>query len=252
MCLIVLAWRPAHPQPLIVAANRDEFYARPSLPLGHWEDRPGIYAGRDLKAGGTWLGISSSGRFAALTNIRDLTLPQGGPSRGELVADFLHGQQSAEQYLSALHERAADYAGFNLLLGDRRQLWHYNQQRGVARQLQEGLYGLSNADLDSPWPKLQRAKAALAASLEQPQSAALLDLLQDPLIAADSALPDTGVPLPVERMLSSVFIASPSYGTCASTALIVDAAGASRLAERRFGPDGVLQGETCLEVRQAI
>ena len=251
MCLIVFAWRPEHPQPLIVAANRDEFYARPSLALAHWEDRPGIYAGRDLKAGGTWLGISSSGRFAALTNIRDLTLPQGGPSRGELVADFLHGQHTAEQYLHDLRARAADYAGFNLLLGDSRQLWHFNQQRGVARQLPEGVYGLSNADLDSPWPKLLRAKAALAANLAQPQSAALLDLLQDPLTAADTELPDTGVPLPVERLLSSVFIASPSYGTCASTALIVQADGVCQLAERRFGPDGVLEGETRLEVRQA-
>lgn len=250
MCLIVFAWRPGHSQPLIVAANRDEFYARPSLPLSHWEDQPSIYAGRDLKAGGTWLGISGDGRFAALTNIRNLKLPQGGPSRGELVAGYLYGQQTAEEYLNALSARSADYAGFNLLLGDARQLWHLNQQSGVPHQLQEGLYGLSNADLDSPWPKLQRAKAALADNLEQPQTSALLGLLQDSRAARDAELPDTGVGLPIERMLSSVFIASPSYGTCASTALIVHADGLRQMAERRFGPAGELQGETSLEVRK--
>ena len=250
MCLIVFAWRPGHPQPLIVAANRDEFYARPSLPLAHWEDHPGIYAGRDLKAGGTWLGISETGRFAALTNIRDPQLAQGGPSRGELVADFLLGRQSAEHYLSELSSRAAAYAGFNLLVGDSRQLWHLNQQQGTPRQLREGLYGLSNADLDSPWPKLQRAKAALANCLSQTQPEALLDLLQDAQVADDDELPNTGVGPALEKMLSSVFIATPSYGTCASTALIVDAAGVSCMAERRFGPSGEPQGEIRLEVRQ--
>ncbi|MBF7730009.1 NRDE family protein [Pseudomonas sp. N040] len=251
MCLIVFAWRPGHPQPLIVAANRDEFYARPSLPLAHWDDRPGVYAGRDLKAGGTWLGISDSGRFAALTNIRDMQLPQGGPSRGELVADFLHGRQTAEEYLSGLSARAAGYAGFNLLLGNAQQLWHFNQQQGTAQQLPAGLYGLSNADLDSPWPKLQRAKAALANCLAEPQTASLLNLLQDAQPAADADLPDTGVGVQIERLLSSVFIASPGYGTCASTALIVHQDGRRQIAERRFGPAGVLLGETCLVVRQA-
>ncbi len=129
MCLIVFAWRPGHPQPLIVAANRDEFYARPSLPLAHWEDRPGLYAGRDLKAGGTWLGIGREGRFAALTNIRNPQLAQGGPSRGELVADFLHGQQTPEEYLYKLSKQAGEYAGFNLLLCNAQQLLHFNQQQ---------------------------------------------------------------------------------------------------------------------------
>lgn len=250
MCLIVFAWRPGHPQPLVVAANRDEFYARPSLPLGAWEDHPGIYAGRDLQAGGTWLGISDTGRFAALTNIRNPQLPQGGPSRGGLVASYLLGQQSTEDYLNALSAQAPDYAGFNLLVGNARQLWHFNQQQGVARQLPEGLYGLSNADLDSPWPKLQRAKAELAKRLEQPQTAGLLDLLQDTHIPADSELPDTGVGLPVERMLSSIFIASPNYGTRASTALIMHARGLCQLAERRFDAGGVVQGETRLDIHQ--
>ena len=251
MCLIVFAWRPGHPQPLVVAANRDEFYARPSLPLAHWDDRPGIYAGRDLKAGGTWLGVSDDGRFAALTNIRDLHLPQGGPSRGELVADFLHGRQSPADFLDALRVRAADYAGFNLLLGDAQQLWHFNQQQGCAQALPEGLYGLSNASLDSPWPKLLRAKTALAGCLLQPATTPLLDLLLDAQPAADADLPDTGVGLQVERLLSTVFIASPGYGTCASTALIVHQDGRREIAERRFGPAGIKLGETSLVIRQA-
>lgn len=250
MCLIVFAWRPTHAQPLIVAANRDEFYARPSLPLAQWQDHSAIYAGRDLKAGGTWLGVSQNGRFAALTNIRNPQLIQGGPSRGELVADYLRGQLDAEDYLTELGARADSYAGFNLLLGDTRQLWHFNQQQAVPRKLPEGIYGLSNADLDSPWPKVQRVKTALEKSLQQPCLEALLDLLQDAHTPADSELPETGVALPIERLLSSVFIASPSYGTCASTALIVHQDGRREIAERRFGPNGAMLSETCLEVRQ--
>lgn len=249
MCLIVFAWRPGHPQPLIVAANRDEFYARPSQPLAHWEDRPGLYAGRDLKAGGTWLGIGRDGRFAALTNIRNPQLAQGGPSRGELVADFLHSQQAPAEYLQSLSHQASGYAGFNLLLGDAQQLWHFNQQQGEARQLTEGLYGVSNADLDTAWPKLQRAKAALNDCLADAHTDALLSLLGDSRAAADHELPDTGVGLPLERLLSSVFIASPSYGTRASTALIVAADGRRQIAERRFGPAGIALGETRLELR---
>ena len=246
MCLIVFAWRPGHPQPLIVAANRDEFYARPSLPLAHWEDRPGLYAGRDLKAGGTWLGIGRNGRFAALTNIRNPQLAQGGPSRGELVAAFLHSQQTPAEYLQDLSRQAGDYAGFNLLVGDAQQLWHFNQQQGEARPLTEGVYGLSNADLDTAWPKLQRAKAALNDCLTEARSDDLLNLLGDSQAAADHELPDTGVGLALERLLSSIFIASPSYGTRASTALIVEADGRRQIAERRFGPAGVALGETRL------
>ena len=232
MCLIVFAWRPGHSLPLIVAANRDEFYARPSLPLARWEDHPNIYAGRDLQAGGTWLGISSSGRFAALTNIRNPQLPQ-----------------SPEAYLKQLAQSAQGYAGFNLLVGDRQQLWHFNPQHGGARQLAAGLYGLSNADLDSPWPKLQQAKAALENCLAQADLDALLEFLHDGQAAEDSQLPDTGVPLEIERLLSSVFIASPSYGTRASTAVLVQQDGLQRIVERRFGPEGLLLGETRLELR---
>ncbi len=167
MCLIVFAWQPGHALPLLVAANRDEFYARPSLPLAAWEDAEGVFAGRDLEAGGTWLGLGPAGRFAALTNVRDPSQALGKRSRGELVADFLRGGGNPADYLAQVAGRAADYSGFNLLIGDRHQLWHYNPRVGPPRLLPAGIYGLSNAALDTPWPKLLKARAALAERLAE-------------------------------------------------------------------------------------
>ncbi|MFP6848455.1 MAG: NRDE family protein [Pseudomonas sp.] len=246
MCLIVLAWRPGHAQPLVVAANRDEFYARPSQALCEWTDTPGLFAGRDLQAGGTWLGAGPGGRFAALTNIRDLNLPQGPRSRGELPSAFLAGDLSAEAFVQRLHEQRQHYSGFNLLLGDVQQLWHFNSQTGRTTALTEGVHGLSNADLNTPWPKLQRAKQALLNSLQTPQAESLLRLMADPTPAADADLPDTGIGLPTERLLSSIFIASPSYGTRASSALIVNADGSRLLTERSFGANGMYLGDVTL------
>ncbi len=243
MCLIVLAWRPGHAQPLLVAANRDEFYARPSLPLAEWPELPGVFAGRDVQAGGTWLGVGPNGRFAALTNIRDLSLPLGARSRGELPLAFLSGQLSRAALLQQLSEQRGDYSGFNLLLGDAQQLWHFNSQTGCATALTEGVHGLSNADLNTPWPKLTKAKQALHKRLETPQIDGLLDLMGDPTQAPDAALPQTGIGLASERLLSSLFIASAAYGTRASSALIVNADGSRRLAERSFGADGGYLGE---------
>lgn len=225
MCLIVLAWRPGHAQPLLVAANRDEFYARPSLPLAEWPELPGVFAGRDAQAGGTWLGVGPNGRFAALTNIRDLSLPLGARSRGELPLAFLSGQLGRAALLRQLSEQRADYSGFNLLLGDTQQLWHFNSQTGCATALAEGVHGLSNADLNTPWPKLTKAKQALHKQLETPRIDGLLDLMADPVQAPDAALPQTGIGLASERLLSSLFIASAAYGTRASSALIVNADG---------------------------
>ncbi|MBW8357880.1 MAG: NRDE family protein [Pseudomonas sp.] len=248
MCLIVFAWRPGHAQPLIVAANRDEFYARPSLPLGQWPESPQIHAGRDLEAGGTWLGVGANGRFAALTNIRNPHQPPARRSRGELVARFLAGDVALEDYLHDVVGRSVEYAGFNLLLGTAEQLWHYNAQDVQPQMLKPGVYGLSNAGLDTPWPKLLKAKAALQEVLSNPQPQALLALLSDPHTAPFAELPDTGVGLATESLLSSVFIASPSYGTRASTALIVNADGSRHLLERSFGPYGGHLGEVELKV----
>lgn len=248
MCLIVFAWRPGHAQPLIVAANRDEFYARPSLPLAQWPEAPHVHAGRDLEAGGTWLGVGAHGRFAALTNIRDPHQPPSRKSRGELVAGFLLGNMSIDDYLSDVVGRSLEYAGFNLLVGNANELWHFNARETEAVMLPPGVYGLSNAGLDTPWPKLLKARAALEEVLDDPQPQALLALLNDPQTAPFADLPDTGVGLATETLLSSVFIASPTYGTRASTALIVQADGTRWMVERSFGPYGGHLGEVEIRV----
>ncbi|MBC3478703.1 NRDE family protein [Pseudomonas taiwanensis] len=248
MCLIVFAWRPGHPLPLIVAANRDEFYARPALALAGWDDAPGVYAGRDLEAGGTWLGVGPQGRFAALTNIRDPSQPLGARSRGELVAAFLQGDQGLEGYLDQVASRSGQYSGFNLLVGDGQRLGYLHAREAEPRLLAPGVYGLSNAGLDTPWPKLVKARNGLEALLESADPQRMLALLADAEPAADSELPETGVGLATEKLLSSVFIASQSYGTRASTVLIVDDHGRRRLFERSFGPFGGHLGEVTLEV----
>ncbi|MFP3852128.1 NRDE family protein [Pseudomonas sp. W5-01] len=248
MCLIVFAWPPTHSQPLILAANRDEFYARPTLPLAQWEEAPQVYAGRDLEAGGTWLGINAGGRFAALTNIREPGKPPGRRSRGELVARFLTSDVSIDEYLSEIAARSTEYGGFNLLVGDRQQLHFLNGNDSAPRCLEAGVYGVSNAGLDTPWPKLVKAKAALSEQLNNPDPDALFGFLSDHAPAPDAELPSTGVGLATEKLLSSVFIASPNYGTRASTVLRVNADGSRRLIERSFGPYGGRLGEVDLQI----
>ncbi|WP_175652653.1 NRDE family protein [Pseudomonas sp. Marseille-P9899] len=243
MCLIVFAWRPGNARPLIVAANRDEFYARPTLALSQWDEAPGVHAGRDLEAGGTWLGLGPQGRFAALTNIRDPGQPAGARSRGELVAGYLRGELSVEAYLERVAGEALHYSGFNLLVGDSHQLGYLHGGDAAPRLLEAGVYGLSNAALDTPWPKLIKAREGLRERLDDPVPARLFELLADNNQAADSELPDTRVGLATERLLSSVFIASQNYGTRASTVLIVEADGKRRLVERSFGPLGGHLGE---------
>ncbi|HEX2208992.1 MAG TPA: NRDE family protein, partial [Longimicrobium sp.] len=199
MCLIALALDGHPAYRLVMAANRDEFYARPTAPAEWWSDAPDVLAGRDLREGGTWMGVTRAGRVAAVTNYRDPELAQlqGAPSRGALVADFLRGSADAEAYARGLARRAARYNGFNLLVGDEGG-WFYvsNRAEGV-RRLEPGVYGLSNALLDTPWPKVVRAKAAmedaLAAAEGDAWDAGLWEMLADRVIAADDSLPDTGV-----------------------------------------------------------
>ena len=244
MCTLLFAWQVDPARPLVVAANRDEFYARPAERASFWQDAPQVLAGRDLQAGGTWLGVTREGRFAALTNVREpgRPAPPHAPSRGQLVADFLRGDSAPEHYLGGL--RPADYAGFNLVvgfigfIGDRASLWYLSNRAGPARRLGPGVYGVANAALDSPWPKVTRGRERLAALVAggEPGTRTLLDLLADPTPAADAELPDTGVGLALERMLSPLFIASPVYGTCCSTALAIHRDGALEFCERTQNP----------------
>lgn len=246
MCLIVFAWRPGHDVPLVVASNRDEFHARPTAPLARWEDAPLIRAGRDLEAGGTWLGVDDGGRFATVTNIRGPAKAPGKRSRGELPERFLRGDLSPADYLADLVDQTRRYAGFNLLVGDRDTLCYFNSEEGVPRPLEPGLYGLCNARLDTPWPKLVQARAGLEDALNDPTDDRLLALLADRQQAADGQLPQTGVTVDWERVLSSIFIAGPLYGTRSSLVLRRDAEGRFEGLERRFGPNGIPLGETRL------
>ena len=238
MCLILFAYR-IHPHyRLLVAANRDEFYARPTAPMAFWEEAPDLLAGRDLAAGGTWLGITRQGRFAAITNYRDpCNVRPDAPSRGALVSGYLQGQEPARDYLNRLIPKARDYNGFNLLLGDAEGLCYYSNQDGAPRILSPGLYGLSNHLLDTPWPKVERGRRQLGALLERqadPSPADLLQLLADRTPVPDEALPRTGVSLAWERTLSPMFIASPNYGTRSSTVLQLAAGGAVYVAEKTW------------------
>ena len=213
MCLIAWNWQPG--QGLLLLANRDEFYVRPTQPLHRWPDAP-VLAGKDLQGGGTWLGLGRGGRLAALTNVRDpRQFRADAPTRGALVADFLRGDMSAQTYLEEVGAQAAAFNPFNLLLFDGESLLGFESQGVQTRAFAAGVNGVSNARFNTPWPKLQRLTQALH---EQGMPAvvdpnALLPLLTDAQTATDAQLPDTGVPLETERALSAAFIRMPGYGT---------------------------------------
>ncbi len=239
MCLIFVAWQRHPVYRLVVAANRDEFYARPTAPAGIWREAPDIVAGRDLEAGGTWLGVSRQGRFAALTNFRGGGAHRtGAPSRGHLVGDYLRSFAAPGAYLESLAVRADDYNGFNLLVGDHRELHWYSNRAAGGRRLDPGVYGISNELLDTPWPKVERGKRAFAQLLQEKRldEEAVFNLLTDRQPAADADLPDTGIGLERERALSPMFITTDDYGTRSSTVLTVEADGNITLHERTHEP----------------
>jgi uncharacterized protein with NRDE domain len=237
MCLIVVGWRVHPDYPLVVAANRDEFYARPTAPLARWPDAPQVIGGLDLEAGGTWLGISETGRFAAVTNVREPGMAKGALSRGALTRDFLTSLLPAGEYAAKID--GAQYSGFNLLLADGDSLIYCSNRDGKPRPLPPGIYGLSNHRLDSPWPKLLAARERFAEALPRlPDESAFFELLADQSIVADENLPSTGVPIEWERLLSAIFVKSESYGTRASTLVWQGADGAVTVHENSFGPNG--------------
>jgi len=232
MCLILLAWR-AHPRfPVVLAANRDEFFARPAAPAAWWQTPP-MLAGRDLLAGGSWLGVDRSGRFAALTNYRDPSAVRSdATSRGALVAGALASVRPVREQLAELQAQARIYNGFNLLFSDGQELAVYESVPDQGRVLGPGVYGLSNHLLDTPWPKVLAAKTALRAALVHlPDWQSLLALLRDESQAQDETLPGTGLSLEWERLLSSAFIRAPGYGTRCSTILLIDAEGRAEFHE---------------------
>jgi uncharacterized protein with NRDE domain len=224
MCLVVFGLGERPDLPLVIAANRDEFLRRPTARAAFWGDEPGLLAGRDLEAGGTWLGITRTGRVAFLTNHRDPPAHrEGAPSRGALVAEFLGGKETPEDFLRMKEKEAPLYNGFHLVAGDLAGLWYYTNTGGAPRLLAPGIHGLSNGPLDDPWPKTRRSVERFTRALEGPGLPApepFLSLLSDRTRAADSELPATGVPLPWERLLSAVFIEGESYGTRSSTVLL--------------------------------
>ncbi|MGH7580669.1 MAG: NRDE family protein [Gemmatimonadales bacterium] len=247
MCLVLIAL-DSHPDySLIVAANRDEFYDRPTAPAGFWDDAPAVLAGRDLKAGGTWLGIDRRGRFAAVTNYRQGRREASAErSRGHLVRDFLTTAIGAAETIERARADAALYNGFNLIVGDARELLYFSNREGRARTLEPGVYGLSNHLLDTAWPKVTSTKSALGALLSGDPSeliAGLFALLSDRSQPADEELPRTGIGLQWERLVSSAFVVSSRYGTRSSTVVLVGRDGGGVFVERSFGPEGRLSGE---------
>jgi uncharacterized protein with NRDE domain len=211
MCLILLAWRVPGRPPLVVAANRDEFHARPAAPAAFWEDQPSILAGRDLEARGTWMGISRGGRFAAVTNYRGGTEPRAAQSRGALVTGFLSGSETAGAYIESVTAKSGSYSGFNLIASDGAELWWMSNRDSEPRRLEAGIYGLGNLLLDSPdvEPRKRRFEDALASG-----------------VAVE----------PLFSVLAEARIVDPRYGTRCSTVFF-----GRRYVERSFAPDGTEQ-----------
>ncbi len=243
MCLILVAYRAHRDYPVILAANRDEFFARESLPAAAWSESPGIIGGRDLEKGGSWLAVSAKGRLATVTNFRDGAHNRTGiRSRGLLVSDFMLSDLDPVEFLGQVHATRDCYDGFNLLVAADSGLFHYANVSGVVTAVAPGIHGLSNHLLDTPWPKVERGKAALQRLVGKPREA-LMDGLFGALAETgpppDDALPRTGVSLEWERVLATTFISTPAYGTRASTVVLIDRSGASTLVERNLAPGGI-------------
>lgn len=248
MCTLVFAW-DTHPRyQFVFAGNRDEFHDRPTAGADWWPGAP-MLAGRDIRAGGTWLAVDRRGRFAVVTNFREGDQRRPGKhSRGALVTDYLKADDS-DRFHAQLDAAARDYSGFNLLYGELCSALYYYSNRGRAGGINPGLHGISNHLLDTPWPKVNQASDALTELLGQAliQTDELLDILARREPARDCELPDTGVGVEMEKLLSSVFIVSPAYGTRCSTAILLDRNGWMQFVERRFEPDGNVAGESRFE-----
>ncbi|AMA73167.1 NRDE family protein [Aneurinibacillus thermoaerophilus] len=225
MCVILFAYC-VHPQfPLIIAANRDEFYNRPTAPAAFWDDAPDVLGGRDLEKGGTWMGVTRTGRFAAITNYRDPKhMRPDAKSRGHLVSGYLTGTDTPIVYLEKVKQECGLYNGFNLLVGDTESLYYYTPLHNEIKEVKPGIHGLSNHILDTPWPKVKKGTQRLWQAIKEDkiEDDVLFSILADMEQAKDSELPDTGVGIEWERILSPLFISSKKYGTRSSTILMID------------------------------
>jgi uncharacterized protein with NRDE domain len=241
MCLLLVSFQPDSEYPWVVASNRDEFLNRPTLAAHFWSDHPQILGGRDAKENGTWLAVTKSGKFAALTNYRDPTRHAGGKkSRGWVVNDCLLARDPTERFLAKLMMRADEYNDFNLMVGTSRELFFYSNPHRSAQNLPPGVYGVSNQDLDSPWPKLNEAKYRFEKALTEPDDQTaerIFEILTNASRYEDSLLPDTGIGLEWERRLSSIFIPGPDYGTRSSTVISMAKSGRIRFEERTYEGD---------------
>jgi len=248
MCLIFFSYNMHETCRLVLAANRDEFYDRPSIPLDFWKDMPYILGGRDLRGNGTWMGITRTGRMAAITNFRDpASIKTDAPSRGLLVSNFLAGSESPECYLEPLRIIGDRYNGFNLLVGDISGLFCYSNRGDGIQKISPGLYGLSNHLLNTPWPKVKKGRAELKPVLAKKEIdvEAVFQVLGNREYPPDSELPDTGVGLAWERMLSPLFVASEIYGTRSSSIILMEKTGKTTFIERTFVPkDQGIEHET--------
>jgi uncharacterized protein with NRDE domain len=242
MCLLLIANNAHKKYKLIIAANRDEFYERPAAAAAFWEDYPMVLAGKDLKAGGTWLGITKGGRVAAITNYRSgLSQKENSPSRGDLTKNFLISDISPRDYYEKIKKNAGDYNKFNLVFGTTDELFYYSNVTGVFEKIGTGVSGLSNCLLDTPWPKVNTSKLKLQGLLSgEPETSPLLAILSDPTKFPDNLLPDTGIPVELERYLSAVFIKTPVYGTRASTIIKISYENEVHFVEESFGQEGLI------------
>jgi uncharacterized protein with NRDE domain len=240
MCLLLVSYKTHTKYKMIIAANRDEFYNRPASSADFWNDEPIILAGRDLQAGGTWLGITKNGRFAAITNYRDLKkMKANAPSRGELVKKFLTDSDSLPEFSKRLSSSSDLYNGYNLLFADKENLYYFSNQTKKLLELSPGIYGLSNHLLDTPWPKVEKSKKSFKNILNKEfiSTEDLFDILSDSSIPPDELLPDTGLELEIERAVSPIFVKTPLYGTRSSTVILIDYDGIVKFTEKSLNND---------------
>lgn len=247
MCLVALAWKVHDDFPLLISANRDEFFDRPTTPLHQWEE--GWYAGKDLKGGGTWMGFHPNGKWALLTNYRDFTQVRAPQiSRGKLVTDYLQSTISSENYLDQVWAKRQNFDGFNLLISEGDRIFYLSNYGNGPEELQPGVHGLSNGLINEPWPKTELAKKQLGSVLSNPDSGSLLSILKSQEKFPWELLPQTGVPKEMEENLSAQLIRMPpNYGTVSASAVLRDKKGETQITERRFGWDASQFSETLVK-----